>query len=128
MATRLLGVPLDRDSPRVRLSRVGDATFHTVLGWRDDEHVVVQRFGCAEPWVTWDSIDVTTGEMVQVAAGDARSQALPAVAQQAWQAPLLTDAPAPPSPLDPRLLLGLALLVGAAGVGGVVGWRPRVRL
>ena len=103
-----------------------------VLGWRDDDHlVVVRRVDRSAPG-TWDesfamaSVDMVTGATeVLVEGGWAR------IAPWSWASDLLSapvvEAVEPPHPLDPRLVTGLTVvaLLGTAGV--LVGWRRRAR-
>ncbi|MFC6345445.1 hypothetical protein ACFP8W_25900, partial [Nocardioides hankookensis] len=94
-----------------------------VVGWRDDDHVVVvDRDG------RYASVDVDTGAsqpLVTVDSGavwDPRLQ----VAADAWSAPTFA-APAPPDPMSRLLVAEIAVFVVVLGAGAILLWRRRVR-
>ncbi|ANH39971.1 hypothetical protein I601_3565 [Nocardioides dokdonensis FR1436] len=141
-----LAVTLDPDGPRrsdttartvavgdveagrpVELSPVGDSNAHQVLGWRDDDHVVVDVRGDGPSGSAYVSLDVTTGEATPLVTPEPQNLAPGTlVAQEAWAGELF-DAPAPPTARDPRL--GWALLVGVplALLAGLLLWRRRAQ-
>lgn len=99
-----------------------------VVGWRDDEHLVVLARRDGVPGAVYVSVDASTGETEPLVQGSPTSYAPGVVvAEDAWQG-VLFDAPEPPSPMDPRLQWGLVagvLLLG--GLALVVG-RRRARV
>lgn len=94
-----------------------------VVAWRDDEHVVVLTYG--HPG--YDVVDVRTGASEPLLTLP-RTNWDPGlrVAQDAWTAPTYA-APAPPTPMDPRLLWGGVVTTVVLAAGALVLWRRRVR-
>jgi hypothetical protein len=93
---------------------------YAVLGWRDDQHLVVYGDGAV-----YRSVGIDSGEAVSLVDADLPNGNY-LVAQDAWSAPSF-DAPAPPDPLDPRLTWGGGVGVVVAGAFLLVLWRRRVR-
>lgn len=93
-----------------------------VLGWRDDQHVVV-LLGDG----SYASVDVDTGQPQPLSTVDPGAVWDPRleVATFAWSAPTY-DAPAPQSPLSPWVTGGAAVLVVVLGAAATVLWRRRV--
>ncbi len=105
-----------------------------LVGWSDERHVVVtdQPGGPASadgvgPPAVLERIDVQTGRVEQV------SHLAPGLglfwisfASSTLGAPA-RDLPAPPTPMDPRVVVGLVVGLVLAGAVGVVLWRRRVR-
>ena len=107
---------------------VASGTVNYVLGWRDDQHVVVLREGSGEHADTaeYASIDVRTGEAERLSglARDGIGAGNVHVAADAWRAPTF-NAPVPDSPTDPRLNVALGVVALILGFGGLLLWRRR---
>ncbi|MDO3395105.1 hypothetical protein QWJ41_05210 [Nocardioides sp. SOB44] len=107
---------------QVELRAVSTAEALEVVGWRDEDHVVVRSRRDGVPSVVYQSIDVDTGEVEPIVQGDQ----VVAVAQQAWSGDIFA-APEPPSPMDPRLQWSLLVGVPLAALLGLLVWRRRDR-
>ena len=103
--------------------RVPGLRANEVVAWRDDERLVVRTYG--HPG--YDAVDVRTGatEPLVTLPPTPWSPGLQ-VARDAWGAPTYA-APAPPSPMDPRLVWGGAAAIVLLGAGALVLGRRRVR-
>ena len=108
--------------------RVPGGRVDVVLGWRDQDHVVVQRYRQADG--AYLSVDVRTGDSEQLLDLPPENWSPGVlVPQDVWQAPQFA-APAPPDPMSPRTR---ATLVGTGAAAVVLGgvalvlWRRRVR-
>lgn len=102
--------------------RVPGVRTSAVLAWRDDSHVIVWTYGNAD----YQVVDVDAGrtdEFITPAPSWVPGMHL---AAEAWSAPTY-DAPAPPTPLDPRKVAWGIVAVVVAGLGALVLWRRRVR-
>jgi hypothetical protein len=114
---------------QVRLHEVPDFRFNgQIEGWRDDTHVLVRRDATGtpgdQPWLM--SVDIRTGAAEKLAA---LAGVQPALAVGLMDAPVV-EATAPPTPMDPRLRLGLSLAAALTGLAGLVAlnrWRRRAR-
>ena len=106
------------DSPR---------TFR-VLAWLDDDHVaVVHRIGAGWERTALSRLDVRTGETsVTMRLPEGTSGYNLHFPTGLLSTPSV-DRPAPPRPLDPRVVTGLSVGVVLAGLGAIVAWRRRVR-
>ena len=109
----------------------GTAESAQVLGWRDDDHlVVVRRVDPTAPGIYLDtyvisSVNVTTGgNQVLVDGGGA-------ILPWTWASDLLSAPVAvgvePPDPLDPRLVAGAVACTVLLTLGGLGLWRRRAR-
>ncbi len=102
--------------------RVPDVRTNDVLAWRDDRHLVVWTHGHA----AYQLVDVDTGRTEDfITPGPSWVPGMH-LADDAWSAPTY-DAPAPPTPLDPRLVTASAVAVLVFGLGALLLWRRRVR-
>ncbi len=141
-----LAVTLDPDGPRtsdtqpltvavgdvegggvVRLRIVGGDHAYRVVGWRDEDHVVVESHPASPAGPGYATLDVTTSQVEPLVTPKPQNLAPGTlVAQQAWAGDLF-DAPAPPTARDPRL--GWTLLVGVplALLAGLLLWRRRAQ-
>lgn len=132
---RLVVGKVRRSGDPVRLATV-PVRLHvaTVVGWSDERHVVVtdQPGGPASsngagPAAVLERIDVQSGRAEQI------SHLAPGLglfwitfASSTLGAPA-RDLPAPPTPMDPRVVAGLVVGLLAAGGVTLVWWRRRVR-
>lgn len=113
---------------QVRLHEVPEFRFNGEMhGFRDDTHVLVLRQASGTPGdKTWlMSVDIRTGAAEQLARMDVR----PELAVGLIDAPVVNPTE-PPTPMDPRVSLGLSLagiLAGLAGLFALVRWRRRAR-
>lgn len=108
----------------------GTGRTYQVLGWRDDETLVVVR-GEGGQWPAADSVrmeavDVRTGESDVLVRYDAQTDL-----GWTWAGALLDADPVPgrepPRPLDPRVLWGGLLGIAVLTIAALWGWRRRVR-
>jgi hypothetical protein len=112
--------PLDRLAEVPRTSRTLG-----VVDWVDSDTIVTLQQGTSPDW------ERTSLRRVEVSTGASRE--LVVLSNGLWQvATDLLDAPSvdaerPPAPMDPRVVLGLALATVLAAGGGLVVWRRRVR-
>jgi len=112
---------------QVRLHEVPEFRFNgEIYGWRDDTHVLLRRDGTMPGDRTrMMSVDIRTGGAEEVARMDVR----PELAVGLLDAPVV-EATAPPTPMDPRVRLGLSVAGGLVGLGGLLAlgrWRRRAR-
>ncbi|MCD4534904.1 hypothetical protein LRP67_12485 [Nocardioides sp. cx-169] len=118
------GVVPEGENVRVATARVGDRTADELWGWRDDWHVLVRDLGAHALF----SVDVNTGAREpMLTLPDATESPGTVLAEDALAAPRF-DAPEPPHPMDPRLRLGLIVLVVLLGGGRLVIWWRRERV
>ncbi|GAW52575.1 MULTISPECIES: hypothetical protein [unclassified Nocardioides] len=113
-------------SPRGRdgtaAHRVPGLLTNEVVGWRGSRQVVVRTFDLA----AYQAVDVETGRAEPLTVPGSSWVPGFQVAQDAWSAPTY-DAPAPPTPPDPRwpwVGSGAGVLLGGLAL---VLWRRRVR-
>ena len=107
-------------------SPVPGADTFAVLAWLDAQHVLAERYAPDELHTDLQRVDVTTGESETVVdlpgPGNFRGELAVGLLDEPF-----ASHPAPPRPLDPRLLVGLSaglvLIVGVA----LRRWRSRVR-
>jgi hypothetical protein len=122
---------------RVRLSTLGTSLhWPTPLGWADDRHLLVvdQVFPTSSYGVgatvpvryALARVDVRTGRVTSVASMGKMGAASVDFAGDLLGEPT-KDFPAPPEPLDPRVVSGLALAIVVVGGAALVLWRRRVR-
>ncbi|KQW53187.1 hypothetical protein ASC77_02510 [Nocardioides sp. Root1257] len=102
--------------------RVPGVRTNEVLAWRDDRHLVVSTYGHA----AYQLVDVGTGRTADFITPGSSWVPGMHLAADGWSAPVY-DAPAPPTPMDPRLVVGAAAAVVVLGLGALVLWRRRVR-
>ena len=129
-------MPGNRNPNRVQAGPVDDLRFVPntrgtwgVLDWLDSDTIVTLRRARdrAEMGSALYRVSVSTGESRELVRFPALTYG------GGWQfATDLLDAPsvhaeAPPRPLDPRWMTGLAVATVVAAAGGVVLWRRRVR-
>ena len=93
-----------------------------VVGWRDDDHVVVLRYGSDGGYF---SVDVGSGASTRLFDLN-RVMWEPGlmIPQNGWQAPQF-DAPAPAQPMNPRTATLVAAGTMLAGLVALVLWRRR---
>ncbi|HSX69152.1 hypothetical protein [Nocardioides sp.] len=126
-AARLQSGAVCKVCPAVRLDQVPRSTGLTPVAWRDEEHLVVTRVADRntdhERW-EYVVLDVETGavdEFIEPARATGSGNHL--FAADAWTWPTW-DAPAPDAPLNPRVVLGVGLvIVLASGLGSLLLWR-----
>ena len=124
-----------RPGVRVQLATV-PTRLHvaTLVGWSDEQHVVVtdQPGGSASaggggPPAVLERIDVQTGRVEQVShLAPGLGLSWISFASSTLGAPA-RDLPAPPTPMDPRVLAGLVVGLLVAGGVALVWWRRHVR-
>ena len=129
LATLLVGdLPAPGDtSTKVSMREVpgtgpADRPVYELLGWRDDSHVVVLRYGEKDP-IGVVSVDVETGGMERLGTWDAN---VPSFAAGALRGPVF-DAPRPPEPMNPLLVYGGIAAILVAGGAVLLWWRRRVQ-
>jgi hypothetical protein len=120
-----------------RFARVPAAVqWPLIVGWADEQHLLVVSevsphgaIGSSDPNGRYalDSVDVGTGQVVQVAGMSDEQTSEGAIFATSMLGAPTRDFPAPPHPINQRLELGL--VVGLLLLGGValVIWRRRVR-
>jgi hypothetical protein len=121
----LLVGSVDRNGGTIALDEAarGNRYEGELLGWRDDDHVVVVDNGAGTGEATYQSVDVNTGEAQILGYAEGNR---PILAADALAGPVF-EAPEPPTPLHPLLVWGSA--VGVVAVAGVslLWWRRRVQ-
>jgi hypothetical protein len=121
----VVGEATGKGGARTRVVPDSQGTYE-VLGWAAG-HVVVERKDGDRERARIDSVDVDTGEHVELvrlaSADDVRNLQL---ATDLFDDPTIAGVE-PPDPVDPRTVTGLLGLTAIAGIGGVVVWRRRVR-
>ncbi|HEY0902800.1 MAG TPA: hypothetical protein VGE14_02825 [Marmoricola sp.] len=112
----------DLTGARMATTEVPGVRANAVLGWSDDQHIVVFDNEDA----TYSSVDVRTGEAEEVAVNtaDPRNPSLQ-VAGTAWDWKTYHASP-PPDPADRRLVGGAVVAVLLLGGLALVLWRRRV--
>jgi hypothetical protein len=117
-----------------RLSRVATSLrWPTLQGWTDDRHLVVvaqvsprgyDAEGAAGVRYALEKLDVTTGHSVLLADLGSLGNGGVDIAAGLLGGPT-RDFPAPPSPMDPRLEVGLLVVIVVAGTTSLLVWRRR---
>jgi hypothetical protein len=121
---RLAWWDLDPGDPTRRLPgrEVPQFRANALVGWRDDDHVVVERWQSPAGYL---SVDLETGQAQRLTSPPINNQAfLPVIAADAWSAPVV-QAPEPDWPMDPRIRAVLIGLGVAASCVVVVLWGRR---
>jgi hypothetical protein len=111
----------DLTASRMATTEIPGVRTNAVVGWRDDEHVVVLDGEES----TYSSVDVRTGESERVAVTTAaRWDPVLQVAGTAWDWKTYHASP-PPDPVDRRLVGGAVVAVLLLGALALVLWRRR---
>lgn len=126
---KVLWAPLVPGTPGQRLETRDVPVFrgNAVVGWRDADHVVVQRWRTPSGYF---SVELTTGDSERLVIMPRFNWGGSVVAANAWAAPVVA-ATEPDWPMDPRKRAFLvALVVGLSLTGGwfAILWRRRVRV
>ena len=112
---------------RLKMREVPAFGGNAVVGWRDEDHVVVQRWRAPRGYF---SVDLATGESERLVKLSKWTWG-GSVAANAWASPVVPAAE-PDWPMDPRKQAFLiSLVVGSSVAGGWVAilfWRRRVRV
>lgn len=95
----------------------------TLVGWRDDEHVVVHEPGGGTGEGTYLTVEVRTGEAEILGYAEGEE---PILATNALRGPVF-EAPEPPTPLNPFVLAGAGLATVLAAGACLLTWRRRVQ-
>jgi hypothetical protein len=105
------------------VGRTGQLPVGGLVGWRDPDHLVTIDYGAGTGEATYQTLNVTSGAMEILGYAEGNE---PILAADALRGPVF-EAPEPPTPLDPLLLVGAgAVTVVAAGLG-LLWWRRRVQ-
>lgn len=135
-STLLVGDVARRDG-LTRLTPVEAALqWPRIVGWVDDQHLMVvnlvsptgvNAMGDPNARYALDRVDVDTGQVVQVAGMSDEQTSIGAVFATSMLGAPTRDYPAPQTPLNQRLEVGLVLGVLLIGGAALVVWRRRAR-